>query len=305
MPVVVLPLAVFGTIVFLAFALTAPSESVIQARLKSYGYQLGNRDLSAPFSERVLLPMVQRLVRLIQRFSPQLVEEETRRRLMQAGNPAGLDASTFVLVKMGGLVILPLLLTGPAIVQGRVDLRTIVLTVVLAFLGWKLPDLWLGSRIRRRQRTIERALPDALDLIVVCVEAGNGLEAALANVTQKLTGPIADEFDRTLREISLGKPRRDALRDLGRRSGVADLQGFCAAILQADQLGVSIAQVLRVQADTMRVRRRQHAEEQAAKVPVKMLFPLIFLIFPALLIVIIGPVGLRLAGFFSTVKPPG
>lgn len=304
MPLFILPLIVFGTVVFLVLALTAPSETVIQARLRDYGYRLGNRDLSAPFSERILLPFVGRLASLVRRLSPSLLEEDIRERLARAGHPAGLDVNGFLALKAIGLVVLPVLVLFFPLLRGQIDLRTIILAVVVAVVGWKLPDLWLSARIGDRKEKIERALPDALDLIVVCVEAGNALEAALANVTQKTKGPLAEEFERTLREISLGKTRREALRDLSRRAGVADLQAFIAAILQADQLGVSIAQVLRVQADAVRVRRRQRAEEQAAKIPVKMLFPLVALIFPALIIVILAPAVLRLLDFFTRLRLP-
>lgn len=304
MPLIILPLLVFGTIVLLALALSAPTETVVQARLKAYGYNVAGRDLSAPFADRVVAPLLGNIAGLIGRLSPQSLGDRVRQRLVMAGSPSGMSANTFVLIKLGGLLLLPTILVGPSILAGRIDLRTFALLIVLGFLGWWLPEFWLSRKISTRQRIIERALPDAVDLIVVCVEAGNALEAALANVTQKLKGPLADEFDRTLREISLGRPRRDALRDLGRRAGVSDLQAFIAAILQADNLGVSIAQTLRVQADAMRVRRRQRAEEEAAKLPVKMLFPLITLIFPALIIVILGPAVLRLIAFFQHAPMP-
>ncbi|HVC34459.1 MAG TPA: type II secretion system F family protein [Chloroflexota bacterium] len=303
--IVVLPILVFGTILFIAFAFSAPAESVIQQRLKTYGYTATGRDLSAPFTERVVVPLLGGIASLIGRLSPQTMGERVRLRLAQAGHPGGMSGSTFGLIKVGGLLLFPAIFVGPSILSGQIEFRTIVLLVVLAYLGWWLPEFWLSSRIGQRQYKIERALPDAVDLIVVCVEAGNALEAALANVTQKLKGPLAEEFDRTLREISMGRPRREALRDLGHRAGVNDLQAFIAAILQADSLGVSIAQTLRIQSDAMRVRRRQRAEEQAAKLPVKMLFPLITLIFPALMIVILGPAVVKLMAFFAHTPVPG
>jgi tight adherence protein C len=304
MPLILLPLLVFGTIVLLAFALSAPTETVVQARLKAYGYNVAGRDLSAPFAERVIAPVINGISTFIGRLSPQSMGDRVRERLIMAGNPSGLSANTFVLLKVAGLLLFPAIFVGPSILSGHIELRTLVLMVVLGFLGWRLPEFWLSGQIGSRQYVIVRALPDAVDLIVVCVEAGNALEAALANVTQKIKGPLAEEFDRTLREISLGRPRRDALRDLGRRAGVSDLQAFIAAVLQSDNLGVSISQTLRIQADAMRVRRRQRAEEQAAKLPVKMLFPLITLIFPALLIVILGPAILRLMAFFAHTPMP-
>lgn len=300
-----LPVVVFGTLVFLALALMAPAEDVIQARLRAYGYTMPARDLSAPLAQRLLLPLVEQIARLVRRFSPRLVESDLRQRLAQAGHPTGLDVSTFLALKAVGAVGLFLLIGGLSLLRGPLDLRTVLLALGALAVGWWLPEGWLRRRIRQRTQAIERALPDALDLIVVCIEAGHALEAALATVTQRFRGPLGEEFERTLREIALGKTRREALRDLSRRVGSADLQAFIAAILQADQLGVSIAQVLRVQADAMRVRRRQRAEEQAAKLPVKMLFPLIFLVFPALLIVILGPAALRIMEFFAAYRGGG
>jgi tight adherence protein C len=305
MAVIILPLLVFGTVAFIVFALGAPTESPIQTRLRTYGYSMGGRDLSIPFAARVIVPLLDKVAGLIKYFSPTLVESSIRTRLFQAGLPAGLDPSRFLAIK--GVVAITLvafaLLT--PLLSGGAQFRSLIIAVVLAIFGWKMPDLWLSGQISRRQKAIQRALPDALDLIVVCVEAGNALEAALANVARKLRGPLAEELERTLQEISLGKQRREALRDLSKRAGVADLQSFIAAILQADQLGVSIAQVLRVQAEAMRVRRRQRAEEEAAKAPVKMLFPLVMLIFPALMIVILGPAVLRIVIFFQSQRGPG
>ena len=156
-----------------------------------------------------------------------------------------------------------------------------------------------GRHVRERQETIQRTLPDAIDLLTVCVEAGSGFEAAVTRVVQKWRGPLADEFERLLADMRMGRGRREALRDMGERTGVLDVQAFVAALIQADQLGVGLVQVLRVQAEQMRLRRRLRAEEQAQKAPIKMLFPLIFLIFPALYIVILGPAALNLNKFFG------
>jgi tight adherence protein C len=159
----------------------------------------------------------------------------------------------------------------------------------MAFLGFYLPFYMISSRARTRQHAIIKSLPDAFDLITTCVEAGLGLDAALARVAEKVQGPFADELKRALREVALGKSRRDALKELGDRTGVPDLIQFTNAVIQAEAMGSSIGQVLRVQAEQLRVRRRQRAEEQAYKAPVKMLFPLVLCIFPTLFIVILGP----------------
>lgn len=300
MSVIILPILVFATIGFIYVALSSQAESPVDAKLKAYGYDLGSRDLSVPFGERVITPAIGKIAELTRRVSPLALEGGIREKLVQAGNPPGLDVNKFLAIKVLGVGILGTFGLVLPILSGPVTIKTLGVGIVMAALGWKLPDLWLSQKIDQRVTAIQRALPDALDLIVVCVEAGNGLEAALSNVARKLRGPLADEIERTLQEISLGKSRREALRDLSKRAGVPDLQSFIAAILQADQLGVSIAQVLRVQADAMRVRRRQRAEEQAAKAPVKMLIPLVMLIFPSLMIVVLGPAVVKIAAFFQT-----
>jgi tight adherence protein C len=303
MAVIILPLIVFGTVAFLIIALSAPAESAVQSRLKAYGYDVGGADLSSPFAQRVIVPLLDRFAGLIQRFSPFLVEAGVRAKLVQAGL-TNLDSNQFLAIKGVAAVGLPCLLILPSLIAGDLSVKSIVIGAVAGIFGWKAPDIWLSGKISKRKDQITKALPDALDLIVVCVEAGNALEAALSNVAQRMQGPLAEELERTLREISLGKQRREALRDLSKRTEVPDLMSFIAAILQADQLGVSIAQVLRVQAEAMRVRRRQRAEEQAAKAPVKMLIPLVMLIFPTLMIVILGPAILRILDFFKSGAMP-
>jgi len=156
-------------------------------------------------------------------------------------------------------------------------------------LGYVFPAMWLKSRIQRRQDAIWRALPDALDLLVICVEAGLGFDMAMGKVYEKWENDLAIAFGRVLREIQLGKMRRDALRDMANRMDVPDVTAFVAAIIQADQLGVSMSKILRVQADQMRVKRRQRAQEKAHQAPVKMMLPMVFLIFPSLWIVLLGP----------------
>jgi tight adherence protein C len=159
----------------------------------------------------------------------------------------------------------------------------------MGFLGFFLPFYMIRSRAKQRQNAIIKSLADAFDLITTCVEAGLGLDAALARVAEKVQGPFAQELKRALRDVALGKARRDALKELGDRTGVPDLIQFTNAVIQAEAMGSSIGTVLRVQAEQLRVRRRQRAEEQAYKAPVKMLFPLVLCIFPTLFIVILGP----------------
>jgi tight adherence protein C len=158
-----------------------------------------------------------------------------------------------------------------------------------ALFGYILPEFWLGRRVRARQHAILLMIPDALDLLTISVRAGLGFDAALAKVVEKLQGPLSDEFRRALAEVRVGKARREALRDIVPRTEVVPLTNFIGAIIQAEQLGVSISKVLQVQSEQLRIERRQRAEEMAAKAPIKMLFPLVGCIFPSLFIVILGP----------------
>ena len=156
-------------------------------------------------------------------------------------------------------------------------------------IGYLLPEFWLGNKIKARQKAILKMIPDTLDLLTISVRAGLGFDAALAKVVEKLSGPLTDEFRRALAEVRGGKARREALRDMVPRTRVAPLSNFIGAIIQAEQLGVSISKVLQVQSEQLRIERRQRAEEQAARAPIKMLFPLVGCIFPSLFIVILGP----------------
>jgi tight adherence protein C len=182
---------------------------------------------------------------------------------------------------------------------GGFQANELLLLVALGSVGLVLPYLWLINRIRRRQSVITKSLPDSFDLVTTCVEAGLGLDAALARVAEKVEGPFAEELSRTLREVGMGRMRRDALQELGERTGVPDLITFVNAVVQAEQMGTGIGQVLRVQSEQLRLRRRQRAEEMANQAPVKMVFPLVLCIFPTLFMVILGPAAITLYENFS------
>lgn len=240
------------------------------------------------FGERVISPLAARMVRLGRALTPVSGIERLRTWLDYAGNPAHWTVDRVYEVKGLGLIglgvcggLLGALSYGPP--------GAIVGAVLGAALGAYLPDLIIYELGYRRQERVRRSLPDILDTLTVSVEAGLGFDAALAQVTQYGRGPMASEFARTLQEIQLGMSRVDALRRLGQRTKVAELKTFCALMLQASELGIPIAKVLREQSKEMRVRRRQRAEELAQKVPVKILFPLVFCLFPSLFIVVLGP----------------
>lgn len=290
-------------LIFFALAGARPMDPV-QARLSQLGSMqartLEELELQQPLFERTLRPMATRLSGIAQRFaSPQKVSR-TEKRLAMAGNPGdlrtvdflGLKLATAGLLAVVAFVLLGLLMGSPAF--------GVVAAVALGGLGFLMPEIWLSRRIRSRQKLILLAVPDTLDLLTISVRAGLSFDGALAKVVEKTHGPLADEFHRSLAEIRVGKTRREALRDIVGRTNVPALSNFIGAIVQAEQLGVSISKVLQVQSEQLRVERRQRAEELAAKAPTKMLFPLVGCIFPSMFIVILGPAVILIALNMST-----
>jgi len=241
-----------------------------------------------PAKERLVTPMMDGMLRNVRRVMPATMLSGIQKKLVLAGEPMTMNGFlTFQVISTGGLLFLPFVV----LLAAGIALSPIMLLALggFALVGFMLPNFWLGQRANGRRSIIIKSLPDAFDLITTCVEAGLGLDAALSRVAEKVEGPFADELRRTLREISLGKMRRDALKEMAERTDVPDLISFVNAVIQAESMGSSVGAVLRVQAEQLRVRRRQRAEEQAYKAPVKMIFPLVLCIFPTLFIVILGP----------------
>jgi tight adherence protein C len=297
MPPVVLIVAVamLGSIVLLFVGVAAPrsSDRAVLDRLAEYGERtltLEEIELSQPFSQRIIKPIIKGIAQFIGRFAPQRNIENLRRKLELAGKPYGWGPTEFMGVRGLAGILLAVLAFLLLTVTGQPAGKRLLATAVAGGLGfYLLPTLWLSSRITNRQTEIVKALPDALDLLTISVEAGLGFDAALSKVASKWDNELSLAFSRVIQEIQMGKLRREALRDMADRMDVPDVTSFVAAIIQADQLGVSIAKVLRIQSEQMRIRRRQRAEEKAHQAPVKMLFPMVFLIFPALFIVLLGP----------------
>jgi tight adherence protein C len=205
----------------------------------------------------------------------------------------------------GATVILPVIFVGGTLLTGFYRLNPVVILFAAAVLGFVLPDLWLAGRARRRQGNLRLALPDALDLLVICVEAGLGLDQSLLYVSQELRiahPDLCDEFDLVNAEVHVGKSRTEALRSLAERSGVEDIKVLVATLIQTERFGTSVAQALRIHSDDLRIKRRQRAEEMAAKTTVKMLLPLVFCIFPALFVVILGPAVITLIRDFGVLQ---
>jgi tight adherence protein C len=256
-------------------------------------------ELEKPFNERVTGPFFTRLTLLGRRFTPVDQAARLRRKLDLAGNPTGWDTDRVLAFKMLGLLVGGVVGVFVPLLLGSV-LWALILGIGLAVLGLFTPNLVLYQTAYNRSDRITRELPDALDLLVISVEAGLGFDAALSQVARNTKGPLAEEFFRVLQEMQLGTGRADAMRALAERSDVTDLRSFITSMVQADAFGIPIANVLRIQAREMRIRRSQRAEETAQKVPVKILFPLIFCIMPALFIVIMGPAAIQIVQSFSS-----
>jgi len=287
--------------VFLVFVgIRAPQASdPISSRLAEYSIRdeavtLEDIELSQHFYERIMLPIFNKIGELASRFTPQATLETARIKLIKAGNPMQMDPAFFIALRF----VLAIVLGGGLFlvfsISGRNWLQGLGISALFMALGYFLPDLWLSSKISARQKAVFRGLPDALDLLTICVEAGLGFDAAMRKVNQKWEDDLALEFGRVIQEIGLGKLRREALRDMADRLDVAEFTSFVAAVIQSEQLGVSMAKVLRIQSDQMRVRRRQMAEEEAHRAPIKMIFPIALLIFPSILVILLGPAAMLL-----------
>ena len=295
-------------LVFVGVYLPRSGKDIVAERLAAFNerpHSLEEIELQQPFSERVLRPFIRQLADTLSRFQrarskdSQATQisglEKIQHKLALAGNPYRwtpadyLGMKAFAALVLGGLLFFLMTL-------GSEPGWAVVLGGACAALGWFAPDLLLRSKTQARQKSIQRALPDALDLLVISVEAGLGFDAAIGRLVEKRDDALAAEFARVLAEMRVGRSRRDALKDMVKRTQVPDLNNFVGAILQAEQLGVSVTKVLTVQAEQMRTIRRQRAEEKAAQLQLKMIFPLAIFIFPALCVVIMGPIWPTMAG---------
>jgi len=263
-------------------------------------YQQLNVDLEKPLLIRIFHPLIHRISKIATKLAPKQMHQQTEHLLELAGHPGNLKVNEFLTIKFTINLGLPVL---AYFTLARTNPASGLMIVVASFiLGMIMPDFFLKRQVTARQQKIADALPDNLDLLTVSVEAGLGFDQALLKVVEKSSGPLAEEFKHVLHEMRIGKARRDALRELTIRTGVDELQSFVAALIQADQLGVSIGNVLRIQSQQLRQNRRLRAEEKAQKAPVKMLIPMILFIFPSLFIILLGPGALQMIDNFSKVK---
>ena len=292
----------FVTVTLMAYGLMhkTAGNGAMDLRLGGLRYSRPNRDAlpdpDAAFSQRVIQPLIRGISRRANGILPSTMEERLERGLTQAGMKV--KPGQFLVMVGIAAGVLPTLATLYVAASGG-DFKVVAGTFgVMTALGIYGPRLIVLGRIKRRQKEIWRSLPDAFDLITASVEAGLGIDAAFTRVIEKVTGPFAEELTRTMREIQMGRSRREAFLDMSDRTGVEELRQLINAVVQAEAMGISIGGVIRVQTGVIRTKRRQKAEEQAFKAPIKMVFPLVFFIFPAIMIVIGGPAVLQLKGAF-------
>jgi tight adherence protein C len=285
--------------VFIGLARTPSSSTAlnVQQRLAAYGGEkqltIEEIELQRPFSERVLRPAIERLGSMLSRSTPQKARQDVLNKLELAGRPGNLTPEDFVAVRLVAAAILAAL----GFLLGLLLANPVYLVIALAggaILGYFLPVIWLRQKVDARRTEIQKGLPDALDLLVICVDAGLGFDAALARVTDKYHNALSELLSKALREVSLGRPRLEALDEMGRNSGVEDLHNFIQAVIQSEQFGTGIGKILRIQADEMRRKRRQRAQERGAQATLKMMLPMVGCIFPTLWIVLLGPAVLIL-----------
>jgi tight adherence protein C len=284
-----------GVLMFFIGLARTPSSSTsinVQQRLAAYGGEkqltVEEIELQRPFSERVLRPAIERLGSMLSRSTPQKARQDMLNRLELAGRPGNLTPEDFVAVRL----VVAAIVAAIGFALGLLLGNTVYMVIALAagaLLGYYLPVLWLRQKVDARRTEIQKGLPDALDLLVICVDAGLGFDAALARVTDKYHNALSDLLSKALREVSLGRPRLEALDEMGRNSGVEDLHNFIQAVIQSEQFGTGIGKILRIQADEMRRKRRQRAQEKGAQATLKMMLPMVGCIFPTLWIVLLGP----------------
>jgi len=300
--VVVAVLILGGALILVLIGMReSTGEDPLQARLAEFAASgktatLEEIELSQPLSDRVILPLARKMGEVASRFTPQNALQSTQRKIELAGSPRGLEPSLFWILRFVTALVIGALMAFLMTVGVPQWGWGIKILIIFGFviLGFYLPELFLVSKIQRRQKEIRKSMPDALDLLTICVEAGLGFDGAMQKVNEKWDNELSIALGRVLKEIQLGKLRREAMRDMADRMGVPEMTSFVAAVIQSEQLGVSMAKVLRIQADQMRIKRRQLAEEEAHKAPIKMLVPMALLIFPSICIVLMTPAILML-----------
>lgn len=291
------------TLAYSVMSIIGRDELVISSRLQSISNSRAKNEdteLDQPLISRVIRPMLDYLSKAMMRITPREMVSSLENKINKAGNHGNLAVKDWVNIQAVLVIGIPML-TYIALRNTGISAGSMLLFLVAeAAMGFVLPGFILRKILTARQKKILNTLPDVIDLITVIVEAGLGFDGALIKVVEKKPGPLAFEFDRVLQEIKVGRNKRDALREMAKRLDIQDFTTFIGAIIQADQFGVGIAQVLRIQSEQIRLKRKQRAQERAMKVPVKMLIPMVVFIFPTLFVVLLGPVVIKLIEQFSS-----
>ncbi len=294
---------IFVMVSLVSYYLLSSTESAIEYKrsVKQLSrYEIGaiGRELTRPFYQRVVAPYLEAILKILTLGSPKGIRQFYDKKLLVAGQPWGIDGAKFVAIKTLTTLIFAISGFFLSLIFGFYLRSFIVITGIFAASGYLLPDVWLSYAVERRKVTIKRELPDVMDLMVICIEAGLSFDSALGKIIKHSKGPISKEFARSLYEIQIGMERKEAFKNLYERTDVEELRRLSNAITQSDLFGISVSNVLRIHAEEMRTRRKQFAEEKAQKIGVKITFPLILCIFPAMFVVILGPAVIRLMEVF-------
>jgi tight adherence protein C len=302
MPILI-ALGLFLAIVMVCASLAMPrTADPVRNRLNMYGTRiktLEEIEMQIPFAERAIQPLLRNMASFVLRFAPRANLENLRRRLDMGGNPNNWTPSDFLGVRGLAALACAALPLALMLLSRAPLINTLLFTMGGGAIGFMLPVLWLGRKIKARQKEIQQSMPDVLDMLTISVEAGLALDGGMSKVNEKMDNELSRAFGRVMSEVRVGRPRREALRDMADRAGVSDLTNFVTALIQAEQLGVSMTKILRIQSEQMRIKRRQRAEEEAHKAPVKMSVVLVLFLVPGLFIVILGPSIPRLCRQFE------
>ena len=289
-------------LIYILIAYSNNEKLIIKNRLKKISRKKAKHhfeeELNQPIYKRIIKPLLEEISRAVLRITPKEILNSFEKKIVLAGNPYGFSLKEWSNIQAGISVILPLITLLLGFVESMDMRKTFFLVLVEMMLGFMLPNLILSKKIQDRKKKILKGLPDVIDFLTVSVEAGLGFDGALVKVIDKMPGNIADEFNRVLQEMKVGKPKKEALKEMSNRVGISDMTTFVSSIIQAEQLGVSMGNVLRIQSEQMRAKRRQRAQEKAMKAPIKMLLPMVFFIFPTIFTVLIGPVIIKMMKIF-------
>jgi len=299
--VVVVVLAIAGALIYVGSRVPSQEEDPLLARMNEFtqrGEQISleKLEMSQSIRDRVIYPLLKKFGDIATHFSPQNALQDVTRKLELSGKSGWIDAPMFLALRFvvaAVFAVVSFVLFTFTIVKQPLS-SAILYSMLGTALGFYFPQMWLDGEIKKRQTAVQKAMPDALDLLTVCVEAGLGFDAAMSNVAEKWENELSLAFGRAIREMQLGKVRRDALKSMAERIDLNEMTSFVAAIIQSEQLGVSMSKVLKIQADQMRMRRRQLAEEKAHQAPIVMLLPMVGFIFPSIFIVLMTPAILRM-----------